>query len=70
MIGKIVFPSFVEQPTSENGLRLWVEGDPRDPAICCSLSKLMAIVSSLPRSRTCPRCCHYACNRATRFVIG
>lgn len=30
-IGDIVYPSFVRRPSNENGLRLWVEGDPSDP---------------------------------------
>ena len=30
-IGDIVYPGFVKRPPNENGLRLWVEGDPSDP---------------------------------------
>jgi hypothetical protein len=30
-IGGIVYPGFVRRPPNENGLRLWVEGDPSDP---------------------------------------
>jgi hypothetical protein len=30
-IGDIVYPGFVKRPPKENGLRLWVEGDPSDP---------------------------------------
>lgn len=30
-IGDIAYPSFVERPSNENGLRLWVEGDRSDP---------------------------------------
>lgn len=30
-IGDIVYPGFIRRPSGENGLRLWVEGDPRDP---------------------------------------
>jgi hypothetical protein len=29
-IGDIVYPGFVRRPSKENGLRLWVEGDPSD----------------------------------------
>lgn len=31
-IGEIVYPGFVRRPSGENGLRLWVEGDPGGPA--------------------------------------
>jgi hypothetical protein len=30
-IGGVVYPDFVRRPPNENGLRLWVEGDPSDP---------------------------------------
>jgi hypothetical protein len=30
-IGDIVYPGFVRRPSGENGLRLWVQGDPADP---------------------------------------
>jgi hypothetical protein len=30
VIGNTIFPGFVERPEHGNGLRLWVEGDPRD----------------------------------------
>jgi hypothetical protein len=30
VIGGIVYPGFVRRPPNENGLRLWVEGDPSD----------------------------------------
>lgn len=29
-LGEIIFPGFIELPHTENGLRLWLEGDPKD----------------------------------------
>jgi len=31
-LGQAIFPGFVEMPSNENGLRLWVEGEPPDDA--------------------------------------
>jgi hypothetical protein len=30
-IGEIVYPGFVRRPSGENGLRMWIEGDPGGP---------------------------------------